>query len=240
MHTTLNTQNTQTLQHSNSITHNNHDRDASTTKFPREVPPLPWYRQAPAQMAMAGFLPFSAIYIELYYIFASIWGHKVYTIYSILFIVFAILIVVTSFITVALTYFQLAVEDHRWWWRSFLCGGSTALFVGAYCVFYYHARSDMSGFMQGAFFFGAARGARLGGGGRGGWGGRRARPDSQRAEGATRRQLYAPSPRPSPTPPCRKGYNAVACLAFFLMLGTVGWWSAHVFVRRIFQAVKVE
>jgi hypothetical protein len=28
-------------------------------------------------MLMAGFLPFSAIYIELYYIFASIWGHKV-------------------------------------------------------------------------------------------------------------------------------------------------------------------
>lgn len=73
----------------------------------------------------AGFLPFSAIYIELYYIFASVWGHKVYTIYSILFIVFIILIIVTAFITIALTYFQLAVEDHRWWWRSFLCGGST-------------------------------------------------------------------------------------------------------------------
>ena len=27
-------------------------------------------------MCMAGFLPFSAIYIELYYIFASVWGHK--------------------------------------------------------------------------------------------------------------------------------------------------------------------
>lgn len=65
-------------------------------------------------MVMAGFLPFSAIYIELYYIFASIWGHKLYTIYSILFIVFIILIIVTAFITVALTYFQLAVEDHRW------------------------------------------------------------------------------------------------------------------------------
>ncbi len=36
-----------------------------------------------------------------------------YTIYSILFIVFIILIIVTAFITVALTYFQLAVEDHR-------------------------------------------------------------------------------------------------------------------------------
>ena len=56
---------------------------------------------------------------------AVAWGVQVYTIYSILFIVFIILIIVTAFITVALTYFQLAVEDHRWWWRSVQCGGST-------------------------------------------------------------------------------------------------------------------
>ncbi|CAK0754796.1 Transmembrane 9 super member 4 [Coccomyxa viridis] len=124
-----------------------------TTKYPREVPPLPWYRKAPAQMLMAGFLPFSAIYIELYYIFASVWGHKVYTIYSILSIVFLIVIIVTAFITVALTYFQLAVEDHRWWWRSFLNGGSTGLFIYGYCFYYYIFRSDMSGFLQGSFFF---------------------------------------------------------------------------------------
>lgn len=124
-----------------------------TTKYPREIPPLPWYRKAVPQMLMAGFLPFSAIYIELYYIFASVWGHKVYTIYSILCIVFIILVIVTAFITIALTYFQLAVEDHRWWWRSFLCGGSTGLFIFAYCFYYYFARSDMSGFMQTSFFF---------------------------------------------------------------------------------------
>ncbi|XVF71041.1 hypothetical protein PTKIN_Ptkin12aG0002900 [Pterospermum kingtungense] len=125
-----------------------------TTKYPREIPPLPWYRKTIPQMAMAGFLPFSAIYIELYYIFASVWGHRIYTIYSILFIVFLILLIVTAFITVALTYFQLAVEDHKWWWRSFLCGGSTGLFIYAYCLYYYNARSDMSGFMQTSFFFG--------------------------------------------------------------------------------------
>ena len=88
-----------------------------TTKYPREIPQLPWYRKTLPQMAMAGFLPFSAIYIELYYIFASVWGHRIYTIYSILFIVFIILLIVTAFITVALTYFQLAAEDHEWWWR---------------------------------------------------------------------------------------------------------------------------
>ncbi|KAH7692886.1 Nonaspanin (TM9SF) protein [Dioscorea alata] len=125
-----------------------------TTKYPREIPQLPWYRGTIPQMAMAGFLPFSAIYIELYYIFASVWGHKIYTIYSILFIVFIILIIVTAFITVALTYFQLAVEDHEWWWRSVLCGGSTGIFIFCYCLYYYHARSDMSGFMQTSFFFG--------------------------------------------------------------------------------------
>lgn len=125
-----------------------------TTKFPREIPPLPWYRGTVPQMAMAGFLPFSAIYIELYYIFASVWGHKVYTIYSILFIVFIILIIVTAFITIALTYFQLAVEDHEWWWRSVVCGGSTGVFIFGYCFYYYFARSDMTGFMQTSFFFG--------------------------------------------------------------------------------------
>ncbi|KAF3793802.1 Transmembrane 9 superfamily member 3 [Nymphaea thermarum] len=125
-----------------------------TTKYPREIPPLAWYRGTLPQMVMAGFLPFSAIYIELYYIFASVWGHRIYTIYSILFIVFIILIIVTAFITVALTYFQLAAEDHEWWWRSVLCGGSTGIFVYGYCLYYYHARSDMSGFMQTSFFFG--------------------------------------------------------------------------------------
>ncbi|KAJ6861707.1 hypothetical protein NC651_037701 [Populus alba x Populus x berolinensis] len=125
-----------------------------TTKYPREIPQLPWYRKTVPQMAMAGFLPFSAIYIELYYIFASVWGHRIYTIYSILFIVFIILLIVTAFITVALTYFQLAAEDHEWWWRSFLCGGSTGLFIYGYCLYYYYARSDMSGFMQTSFFFG--------------------------------------------------------------------------------------
>ena len=80
---------------------------------------------------MAGFLPFSAIYIELHYIFASVWGHKLYTLYGVLFIAFSMLIIVTSFITVALTYFQLAIEDHRWWWRSLFSGGSTGFFVFA-------------------------------------------------------------------------------------------------------------
>ncbi|UPQ97787.1 nonaspanin [Chloropicon primus] len=123
-------------------------------KYAREIPSLPWYRSTIPQMVMAGFLPFSAIYIELYYIFASVWGHKVYTIYSILFIVFLILIVVTAFITIALTYFQLAAEDYHWWWRSILCGGSTGFYILGYCYYYFYYRSEMDGLMQTSFYFG--------------------------------------------------------------------------------------
>jgi hypothetical protein len=67
----------------------------------------------PAGLACSTHHPPTPTPLPADYIFASVWGHKVYTIYSILFIVFIILIIVTAFITIALTYFQLAVEDHR-------------------------------------------------------------------------------------------------------------------------------
>lgn len=126
-----------------------------TNKVPREVPQIQsWYRHPAAQLFMAGFLPFSAIYIELHYIFASIWGHKIYSLFGILFIAFIMLVIVTAFITIALLYFQLAREDHRWWWRSFVNGGATGLFIFGYSFFYFFHRSSMDGVLQASFYFG--------------------------------------------------------------------------------------
>mmetsp|Transcript_15995 Transcript_15995/g.25064 ORF Transcript_15995/g.25064 Transcript_15995/m.25064 type:complete len:455 (+) Transcript_15995:542-1906(+) len=125
-----------------------------TSKVPRQIPDAPWFRTTAIQIAVAGFLPFSAIYIELHYIFASIWGHKVYTLFGILFLAFIMLVIVTCFITIALIYFQLALEDHLWWWRSILYGGSTGFFVYLYSIFYYYERSSMSGLLQTSYFFG--------------------------------------------------------------------------------------
>jgi hypothetical protein len=126
-----------------------------TNKVPREVPKIiSWYRQPLAQLFMSGFLPFSAIYIELHYIFASIWGHKIYTLFGILFLAFIMLVTVCSFITIALLYFQLAREDHRWWWATFFNGGATGLFVFAYSFYYFFHRSNMDGVLQLSFYFG--------------------------------------------------------------------------------------
>jgi len=160
-----------------------------TKNFPREVPHMPLYRRWQAQMLMSGFLPFSAIYIELFYVFSSIWGHSSYQLWGILIIVFIILIVVTTCITIALTYFQLSMEDHRWWWSSYFCGGSTAFFIYLYSIFFFVYRSKMNGMLQSVFYF---------------------------------------------------GYMLVICYFFFLMLGTVGWYGSLVFVRRIYENLKVD
>jgi len=126
-----------------------------TTKVSREIPTeIPWYRSRNFQLLIAGFLPFSAIYIELHYIFASMWGHQIYTLFGILLLAFILLVIVTSFITVALLYFQLAREDHRWWWASYTNGGMTGLFIYVYSFYYYYHRSGMSGLLQGSFYFG--------------------------------------------------------------------------------------
>ena len=82
------------------------------------------------------------------------WGHQIYTLFGILFLAFILLVIVTSFITVALLYFQLAREDHRWGWATYINGGMTGLFIFAYSFYYYFNRSEMSGALQASFFFG--------------------------------------------------------------------------------------
>ncbi|XP_070584824.1 transmembrane 9 superfamily member 1 [Erythrolamprus reginae] len=130
------------------------DAPCRTKNIAREIPPQPWYKCTVVHMTIGGFLPFSAISVELYYIFATVWGREQYTLYGILFFVFAILLSVGACISIALTYFQLSGEDYRWWWRSILSAGSTGLFIFLYSVFYYTRRSNMSGMVQTVEFFG--------------------------------------------------------------------------------------
>ncbi|XP_041717460.2 transmembrane 9 superfamily member 1 [Coregonus clupeaformis] len=125
-----------------------------TRNIARQIPTQPWYKHMAVHMAIGGFLPFSAISVELYYIFATVWGREHYTLYGILLCVFAILLSVGACISLALTYFLLSGEDYRWWWRSVLCTGSTGLFIFVYSAFYYCNRSSMSGLVQSAEFFG--------------------------------------------------------------------------------------
>jgi hypothetical protein len=123
------------------------------SNFVRSIPAVPLFKGYVMQFCVAGFLPFSAIYIELYYVYLSVWGRNYYTLYGILLLVFLILLCVTSCMTIAMLYFQLSQEDHEWWWRSFFNGGATGVFVYIYSLYYFFKHSQMTGFLQTAVYF---------------------------------------------------------------------------------------
>lgn len=83
----------------------------------REIPPLNWYGKIHSQMFLGGLLPFSGILVELHLFYASLWSHKLFTLPSILFITFTILVLLTIVLSIGLTYIQLSMEDSQWCWR---------------------------------------------------------------------------------------------------------------------------
>ena len=68
--------------------------------------------------------------------------------------VYTILVIVVSCVSVVSTYFLLNAEDHRWAWHAFASGASTALYVFLYGCFWFVFRSEMTGLLQTAFYFG--------------------------------------------------------------------------------------
>ncbi|KAL9644590.1 hypothetical protein ABK040_015329 [Willaertia magna] len=125
-----------------------------TKKAPREIPPVSWYKNETALTIIAGFLPFVSIYIELHYLFLSLWGQYGHVPFPIVLMVFLILIAVTSCITIALIYLTLSQENHLWWWRSIKFGGASSFFVFGYAVYYFLAETSMSGLLQTSYYIG--------------------------------------------------------------------------------------
>jgi len=120
----------------------------------RELPNIPFYASLPVKMLAGGFLAFSAIYIEVHYIFESIWGRSHFQLWGVLALVFVLLIIVTGFASATLTYVQLSMEDYLWWWPSFMWGGATGFWIFGYGVYFWLYRSSMSGQLQATYFFG--------------------------------------------------------------------------------------
>lgn len=130
------------------------DAPVRTTKIPREIPVRAWYRRPRFVMFVCGLMPFSCIYVEMYFMFGAVWGHKIFQVYEMLGIVFVIVLLVTTITTVSAVYFQLVAENYKWAWASLGYGGSVGAYIFAYSGFYYYVGSPLEGFMQGSFFFG--------------------------------------------------------------------------------------
>lgn len=81
-------------------------------------------------------------------------SEQVYYVYGFMLLVFLILIIVTVCVTIVGTYFLLNAENYHWQWTSFFSAASTAVYVYLYSIYYYYAKTKMSGFFQTSFYFG--------------------------------------------------------------------------------------
>jgi len=125
-----------------------------TNQIPRQIPIQSFYTKPTPGILMGGVLPVGSVFIQLYFIFNSIWAHQIYYMFWFLFLVFVILVITCCETTILLCYFHLCSEDYHWWWRSFLSSGSTALYFFLYSIYFYTERLQMEGAASAFIFFG--------------------------------------------------------------------------------------
>eukprot|EP00039_Didymoeca_costata_P004086 m.71244 g.71244 ORF g.71244 m.71244 type:complete len:673 (-) comp12228_c0_seq1:228-2246(-) len=116
-----------------------------TNQIPRQIPPQSIYTQFLPGILMGGILPFGCVFIQLFFILNSIWGHKLYYVFGFLLIVFLILVITVIESTILLCYFHLCAEEYRWWWRAFLTAGSCAGYLFCYALVFYWRRMEVEG-----------------------------------------------------------------------------------------------
>ena len=125
-----------------------------TNQIPRQIPEQPLHLQFLPTVLVAGLLPFGAVFIELYFIMNSIWSSRIYYVFGFLFLVFTILVITCSLVSILACYFQLCAENYNWWWRAFLCSATSGLYMFLYGVSYFYSRLDVNGPASAFLFFG--------------------------------------------------------------------------------------
>ncbi|KHN97944.1 Nonaspanin (TM9SF) [Metarhizium album ARSEF 1941] len=126
-----------------------------TAAIPRQVPQQAWYIRSLQSILLAGLIPFAVIFIELLFVFQSLWQDKsgYYYVFGFLAVVSVILVVTIAEVTVVTIYIQLCSENYHWWWQSFFVGGGSALWVFGYSIWYYLFKLHITGFVSSMLFF---------------------------------------------------------------------------------------
>jgi transmembrane 9 superfamily protein 2/4 len=121
---------------------------------PKSIPPQPWYMSPCVTIPIGGILPFGAVFVEIFFIFSALWLDQYYYVFGFTAIVFVIMLITCAEIVMVLIYFQLCSEDYRWWWRSFLTAGSSAMYVGLYAVYYFATKMHVARLASAITYFG--------------------------------------------------------------------------------------
>eukprot|EP01056_Protomagalhaensia_sp_Gyna25_P005190 Protomagalhaensia_sp_Gyna_25__5189@NODE_61_length_5787_cov_21_667015_g45_i0_p2_GENE_NODE_61_length_5787_cov_21_667015_g45_i0NODE_61_length_5787_cov_21_667015_g45_i0_p2_ORF_typecomplete_len652_score122_45EMP70/PF02990_16/8_2e199TMEM192/PF14802_6/0_07TMEM192/PF14802_6/1_7e03TMEM192/PF14802_6/8e02TMEM192/PF14802_6/18_NODE_61_length_5787_cov_21_667015_g45_i028464801 len=124
-----------------------------TNQIPRQIPPTPFFLRPMVMLAMGGILPYGAVFSELSFIMASVWQHKFYYLFGFLTLVVLILVITCAETSIVFTYFQLAAEDYRWWWRSYWVSAFSAVYYFLFCILYFFDSLEITSFTSTLLYF---------------------------------------------------------------------------------------
>jgi transmembrane 9 superfamily protein 2/4 len=124
-----------------------------TNQIPRQIPPQPLYLNRWVASLIGGILPFSAIFIELFFIMYSFWFHRIYYVFGFLALVFSILIITCSEVAILMCYFHLCSEDYYWQWRAFMTAGTSGFYVFLYSIVYFIRNLKVSDVSSAILYF---------------------------------------------------------------------------------------
>lgn len=122
--------------------------------YPTPIPLKNWYSSRFTFILISGILPFGSIFIETYYVFTSFWNYKFYFVYGFMLLVYIILMIVTSCVSIVTCYLLLNNEDYRWQWTSFYSSASCSFYIFLYSIYFFYTKTKMTGLLQVSFYFG--------------------------------------------------------------------------------------
>ena len=108
------------------------DHPTRTAAIPRQIPEGPiWYARRTIVVLAAGLVPFAVIFVELLFVFRSLWQDKsgYYYVYGFLSVVSLVEILAVIEVTIVATYLQLCAEVsfRRSSWHFFRCNRMSPL-----------------------------------------------------------------------------------------------------------------
>ncbi|KAL6713959.1 hypothetical protein ACLMJK_008453 [Lecanora helva] len=132
-----------------------YEHPTKTNSIARQIPEQAWYTKSIYSILIAGLVPFAVLFIELLFIFQSIWQDKsgYYYVFGFLSVVSLLSILAVIEVTIVATYVQLCAENYHWWWQSIFIGSGSAIWISVYCSWFYWFRLHIQGFISGLLFF---------------------------------------------------------------------------------------
>jgi transmembrane 9 superfamily protein 2/4 len=132
-----------------------YEHPTKTAAIPRQIPTQAWYARSTQVVLAAGLLPFIVVFIELMFVFRSLWQDKsgYYYLFGFSAVVAIIMVVTVVEVTIVATYVLLCAENYHWWWHSFAVGASSAAWIFLYCIWYYLTKLHIQGFASSVLFF---------------------------------------------------------------------------------------